>query len=281
VDQLHRIGVRGIEFCGGGEPTLNPHLAEAIDRIGDLGIHYGLLTNGTYVGEDLRNRLVAGAMYCRISIESASEETFNDYKKPMDPGAEFSGITANVRELVQKRNKRKQETKLQISLKYAIDRNNSQDVGPAIALGETLGVDSVQFKLIRNVSSEIKNHAQIRELIRRIHEAQMSTNSRMRVICDLTKSRLQEPCWLSPLQTTIDPFGDVYICCYFRHRKDAHRLGNIFQKDINDIWYSSHHWEKIKGIKIDDCNKYDCRFHYYNRLMKRLVIEDIGQLHFV
>jgi hypothetical protein len=34
-------------------------------------------------------------------------------------------------------------------------------------------------------------------------------------------------------------------------------------------------------INTDDCNKYDCRFHSYNKMMRRLILEDIGQLHFV
>jgi hypothetical protein len=55
----------------------------------------------------------------------------------------------------------------------------------------------------------------------------------------------------------------------------------MFQKDLQDIWFSQEHWSKVSSIDIEDCNKYDCRFHYYNELMYNLVIEDVGQLAFI
>ena len=279
VDQLQEIGVRGIEFCGGGEPTLNPHLPEVIDRIVAHNIHFGLLTNGTYLTQSLQKRLVEKGSYCRISIESAQSETFNYYKKPINKNAGLERIVENINSLVNLRNHAVPDTKLQISIKYSIDQNNLTDVKKAAELADELMVDSVQFKLIRNMPSEIKDESIVERLTEKLEEVKY--NNKLRIVHDLSKSKLINACWLSPLQVTIDPLGDVYICCYYRHRKQTHRLGNLFQNDLKDIWYSQKHWEKIRGIDIDDCNKYDCRFHNYNNLMKNLIIEDVGQLHFI
>ena len=84
IDQLHSIGVRGIEFCGGGEPTLNQHLPGTIDRMVGHGVHFGILTNGTNLTKQLQEKLVKFGSYCRISIESALEKTFDYYKKPIN-----------------------------------------------------------------------------------------------------------------------------------------------------------------------------------------------------
>lgn len=281
IQQLHDIGVKSVEFCGGGEPTLNPHLTKALDLMVVLGLSFGFLTNGTNLTDELIERLVKHGSYCRISLESGSEETFNITKRPINKAASFSRVVENIKNLVRLRNERRAVTKLQISIKYSIDQMNYQDVVKAVELAERLHVDSIQFKMIRNMPTEIKEENIINNLMKTLEEVAIYKNS-LRVLYDLRKSRLETKCWLSPLQVTIDPYGDVYICCYYRHRPHKkHCLGNMFSKSLRDIWYSDEHWEKINNIDTEECNRYDCRFHYYNKLMWDLVMEDIGQLHFV
>ncbi len=280
IDQLAGIGIKGIEFCGGGEPTLHPYLPQIIDRLAANDISSGLLTSGTNLTVNLRKKLVKHGSYCRISLESASEEIFNKYKRPISKKAGFLHVIENISSLVKLRNERLPNTRLQISIKYSIDRNNYQDVPKVVRLADKLKVDSIQYKLIRNMPSELKD----KKVIGRLHKELMAMNNdfpNLRIMPGLAKSKLRTKCWLSPLQLTVDPFGDVYICCYYRHRAKKHLLGNLLRNELKHIWYSQNHWDKIRGIQKTDCNKYDCRFHYYNELMWELVAEDIGQLRFI
>ena len=47
VDQFAALGVLGMEFTGGGEPTLHPKLDEMIEYIHAKGIKIGIVTNGS------------------------------------------------------------------------------------------------------------------------------------------------------------------------------------------------------------------------------------------
>jgi len=47
VDQFAALGVLGMEFTGGGEPTLHPKLDEMIEYIHNKGIKIGIVTNGS------------------------------------------------------------------------------------------------------------------------------------------------------------------------------------------------------------------------------------------
>lgn len=47
VDQFAELGVLGMEFTGGGEPTLHPQLDYMIDYIHKKGIKIGIVTNGS------------------------------------------------------------------------------------------------------------------------------------------------------------------------------------------------------------------------------------------
>lgn len=281
LDELLSIGIRSVEFCGGGEPTLHAYLPKAIDRLVANGIAFGLLTNGTNLTDEIMEKLAEHGSYCRISMEASSREMFDRYKNPRNGKAGFAVVKGNIEGIVAVRNALLPGSRLQISLKYSVDMNNRGDAVKAVELARSLGVDSVQFKCIRNVPSEITDEGIIQELKDGLEEEKLKYPA-FRVLVNLEKSRLEKcRCWLSPLQLTVDPFGDVYICCYYRHRMESHRLGNIIRQDLRSVWYSREHWLKISEIDPKECNQYDCRFHYYNELMHELVIQDNGQLCFI
>ena len=69
VDALALYGTKAIEFSGGGEPTLWPHLADAVDYIHDKGISLSLITNGLSL-DLLSNDTIKKFSWIRISIQS-------------------------------------------------------------------------------------------------------------------------------------------------------------------------------------------------------------------
>ena len=280
INQLIDIGVKGIEFCGGGEPTLHPSLPKIIDKLIENNISFGFLTNGTNLTQKLQRNLVEHGSYCRVSLESATENMFKLCKRPISKKAGFKNVIKNIENLVKLRNEYLPKTKLQISVKYTVDSNNYYDAPKAVNLANKLKVDSIQFKMIRNVPSELKDKKIINGLKEKIRGTKKKYPN-LKIIANFDKSKLRTKCWLSPLQLVVDPYGDVYICCYYHHRANEHRLGNMLKNKLKNIWYSAKRWEQLANIKISDCNKYDCRFHYYNDLMQKLVVDDIGQLNFI
>lgn len=280
IDQLIDLGVQGVEFGGGGEPTLHSSLPKVIDMLIKNNISFGMLTNGTNLTKELQLRFVENGSYCRIGLDSATEKVFNHYKRPKNKNAGLKSVIRNIEDLIRLRNKLRNHTNLQISIKYSVDSNNYSDILRALSLADKLKVDSIQFKLIRNMPSKLKSTKILKSLHKSIEETK-NKYPQLRIISNFEKSALKMQCWLSPLQLVIDAYGDVYICCYYRHRSNSHCLGNIFKSRLKDIWYSQNHWTKIKNIKKADCNKFDCRFHYYNELLHELVIDKVGQLNFI
>ena len=84
-----------------------------------------------------------------------------------------------------------------------------------------------------------------------------------------------------PVQIMIDALGDVYVCCYYRHRKKTHAFGNVLKTPLKKIWYSRAHLKAIQSIKIKECNVLDCRFAVYNDLMHEMMIKDRAQFDFI
>jgi MoaA/NifB/PqqE/SkfB family radical SAM enzyme len=69
VDVLKRYGTKAIEFSGGGEPLLWPHLEKAVDVVRGKGIKISLITNGLA----LKNIDTSKFDWIRISVVSMEQ----------------------------------------------------------------------------------------------------------------------------------------------------------------------------------------------------------------
>jgi|TARA_R110001583_G_scaffold2787_13_gene19562 pyruvate-formate lyase-activating enzyme len=54
LDSFRKIGVTGVEFTGGGEPTLHPQFEEIAKYAKSLGFSLGVCTNGALIGKNRR-----------------------------------------------------------------------------------------------------------------------------------------------------------------------------------------------------------------------------------
>lgn len=274
---LYELGVRGTEFCGGGEPTLHPDLAELMREAHGYGMRFGLLTNGTKCRGELAEALVDCASYVRVGFDGATAATMDRVKRPKAPDATFDAVCENVRAMLRLRGER--GTSVRISMKVVLDNTNYREVPDCVALARELGVDSIQFKAARLCPTEL-NDAECVEVHRMLRDARRD-HPGLPVVGGVDKLNMVSPCWLTPLQTMIDARGDVYLCCYYIHRKGSHTIGNCFETPLRDLWYSDRHWEAIRGIQPGECNNLDCRFVKYNDIMTQLLLENDGQFEFI
>jgi radical SAM protein with 4Fe4S-binding SPASM domain len=283
INELVFLGVKGIEFSGGGEPLIDKNTAYNIRKLKDKDISTGVLTNGSFFSGDIQKAIIENSSYIRISLESGSNEGFKK-AKGINDNKEFPKIIENIKRGINLREKTGSE--IDISIKYTIGAHNYQDIENAVLLAIDLGVDSIQFKSYQNVDSvelikdstknlegKVGTITKTKMDLKRIKETYDGKNTR--IIGNLEKTPLKKRCWLSPLITVIDALGDVYLCSYYRHRQKTHKIGNLLpNKSFNEIWYSDKHIKAIKNTKIEECNKYDCRFHEYNEIAEKIIKDE-------
>lgn len=274
---LRDLGVEAVEFCGGGEPTMHPLFTEMVLWLKENKMSVGLLTNGTRLRGEMASALVDCASYVRVGFDGATAETVDKVKRPRTPEARFDAVCKNIRELVELRDAR--GTGVRISIKVVLDQNNFHEIEKAVQLADELGVDSIQFKAARLVASELTQEQSVHV----DHElaAVRQKYPRMIVVGGTKKINMTTQCWLTPLQLTVDPLGEVFLCCYYRHRKEAHSIGNCFAEPLEKLWYSDKHWEAIRGIQPCECNNLDCRFVEYNKILDAVMVDDDAQFEFI
>lgn len=70
LDDLARLGLKSVEFTGGGEPTMYPCLNNLIELADGLKLRIGLITNGLLLTKKVNQRYLDMLDWVRISMNS-------------------------------------------------------------------------------------------------------------------------------------------------------------------------------------------------------------------
>ena len=269
IDELADGGTEAIEFCGGGEPSLHPSLTEFVLRGGARGIKFSMLTNGTTLTPHFLSEALPHFSYLRLTLDAADAAMYAR-TRPAKSGNPWEKVLGNFRALVAER-KRQGLEKLAVSAKFLLSKINAHQLEAMAALACELGASSAQFKALRldpnELSAEEANDVEHR-LVR------LRATSPIPVLGSVGKIVMTKPCILTPLQVTIDAHGDVYLCCYFTHRKERHSIGNISQMRFSDVWGADRHRAAIAGIQPKECSNLDCRFVRYHDVVDKWMSDE-------
>ncbi len=265
MGELADAGVRGIDFCGGGEPLLTPYALDLLKYIKMLKMEFGIISNGTHFSGDLMKYIVEEGKYIRISFDSIIHELYTEMKG-VDKCLQVFENIKNACEY-----KKKVKGKCQILVRIGLTKKNATLMNVSKTMMELmkLDIDGISFKIMRECGEEIDKNviASIQEYVIQREMAELVKGSAKKVIFDLEKTTIDRKCWLSPIHTTIMGDGNVYLCCYFQNRKKDHCFGNILDNSFKSVWLSKEHKEAIEKISIEVCNRYDCKYHIYNKVM--------------
>jgi MoaA/NifB/PqqE/SkfB family radical SAM enzyme len=135
----HLGRVQSVDFTGGGEPLLQPNLAEWIVDASRAGCKTGFLSNGLLLSEKrLKEILAAGVNWLCISIDGASPEMYNNIRV----GSDFDRVCENVANIARYRSGRSPK----LMLNFVLMDLNSHEMQEIVQLASRLGVDQVNFK---------------------------------------------------------------------------------------------------------------------------------------
>jgi MoaA/NifB/PqqE/SkfB family radical SAM enzyme len=282
IDELHRAGVKGVIFIGGGEPLAQKGMPAPILRCSKLGIKVGLTTNGFLI-----KRYIEAISECvswtRVSVDAACQETFSTFR-PSNIPSSFSKITANIELLAKSKNG---------LLGYSfllIERDNPRDDGivtnvhevyEAARLAKELGCDYFEFKpMVDKYHNLIPLSPNAREsLAAQMGKIQSLNKDGFRVIAPGSISHLlngrsiDQPknyttCPAMEMRTLITPKG-IYPCPYKRGYEEL-KLGDIDTR-FDEYWISQKRHELAARVNPSkDCPFY-CIRHRMNITLLSLV----------
>ena len=253
VDEIAALGVEGLEFGGGGEPTIHKDCFRIAKHAKDRGLQVGMLTNAARFDVPLA---LESFRYIRLGID-AHEDGLYQRVKGTTAGT-FAKTEKNCRELIKARNDAGLKTP-RIGVKHLIGKKNAPFLSELVEWARGIGADYVHFKAEHNSPDSLTaedrlNYGAILGIIKATYPGFVKG--------DLNFLQGKHHCFMSPIHAVLDAKGNLNQCCYFTEDKD--QIGNVFDDGFETVWFSKRHAEVRAAKTVEGCNKFDCRWHLYN-----------------
>lgn len=132
MEECARLGVRAIQFTGGGEPTVHPDHLAIFDYAQSLDMRTALVTNGVRL--DSLNDAIRSMAWIRVSVDAGSPHT---YARTRGVSASmWSKVWANVGRLAGFRGK--------LGVGFVVTNENYREVAACARLCADHGVDNMR-----------------------------------------------------------------------------------------------------------------------------------------
>ena len=234
--ELRNIGVLNVVFTG-GEIFLREDILDIIQVARKLHMRVILLSNGTLLNQDIASRLV------KMHITQFSTTLFSLNSEIHDG---ITGIKGSMNILLDNLQILK-SLGINVHVKTPLMNCNVNDYNsikkyceknffiyrPGIRIFAKLDGDSSPTEMVVSKSK-------LKELIREIDNEGKDV-----------QLNYEEACAALKYSFYIDCHGDVYPCNSY-----LLKVGNVFEQNIKDIWYSSEIYKEIRNFKkvsLDNC----------------------------
>lgn len=253
IDEIAKLGVEGLEFGGGGEPTIHKDCFQIAKYAVEHGMQVGMLTNAARFDVPMA---VEYFRYIRLGVDAHNDELYQKVKGTRS--GVFAKTEANCRELIEYRNKIGRWFP-RIGVKHLIGMKNVGYLRELVDWAKDIGADYVHFKAEHN-SPDSLDAAQRESFGAILNDLKKELPGFIKGDLNFLQGKFQ--CFMSPIHSVLDAHGNLNQCCYFT--EDVDQIGNVFKNGFENVWFSDRHEQVRKAKTIDGCNKFDCRWHLYN-----------------
>lgn len=282
LDDCKQLGVKAVQFTGGGEPTVHPDHVNVFSSCLDKGMDMALVTNGVRMLEKLINVLMRSA-WVRISIDAGTSKTYGSLRRVNEHS--FNVVIKNIEALVKEKRKTNSEYPT-IGVGFVVCKENWQEVLQCSKLAKELGVDNVRISAVFQIDGAEYFDSWYEECYNLCKEAESLTDNRFKVfnnfanrVDDLTQ---QSPdysfCGIQRMQTYIGADLNVYRCCVLAYNPRG-KLGSIKDARLFDLWNSEEIKEKFNSFDAKGCPQ--CMYNDKNRAILQGVSEPDRHANFI
>jgi len=237
IDSMYRK-LTWLIFYFQGEPYINPKFLDMVRYAHEKGIYTITSTNGHFLHpENARKTILSGLDRILISIDGATQEVYEQYRKE----GELSTVLQGAKNLVQAKKEMNSSTP-HIVFQMLVVKPNEHQIEEVRRMAREIGVDEVKLKTAQVYDYE--NGNDLIPTLEQYSRYQQDTSGKWQV-----KNKLLNHCWKLWHACVITWDGMVVPCCF---DKDAtHRLGDLRLNSFAEIWkgmaYRQFRQQLLKG----------------------------------
>lgn len=245
LSEAAEMGIVQAHFSG-GEPTLRSDLSDLVAHAFSAGLYTNLITQGTFLEDDLLERLLErGLDHVQISIQAPQKEL----------GDLIAGTAVHARKFeVLERVARK---RVALTLNCVLHRLNHDCIEEVIALAERLQIRRLELANVQFYGWAYRNRLALmptREQVERGREVVANARDRLRGVMEITYvlpdyfGEFPKPCmngWGSTF-ITVTPNGRALPCPAAAAIRTLH-FENVRERSLRDIWTNSRAFNDYRG----------------------------------
>jgi hypothetical protein len=301
-------GVEAICIAGGGEPLLNPHTPEFIDRVTAHGVQVGLVTNGTRLLEAVD--AMSQCTWIGISVDAGTDATFNRLKGLPPASTALTLLADNIAILIDYAKKHHlrlgySHPSYGVSYKYLLyNRDNLGEMYQAAKLAKAIGCKNIHFRPAGTPWDKIGTPGEItftredielfQEQIAQVLELDDDTFSVYGVThkfsSQFSRANYFRQCHAIFMTGVLEPPSgpapevDAFIlglCCDRRGDGKLELVSNAVDfEDINRAWGKKSHWRLHDRILVaEECPR--CTYQPHNEIFEEVILNDSMTYKFV
>jgi MoaA/NifB/PqqE/SkfB family radical SAM enzyme len=271
------MGLRAVEFTGGGEPTVHPDLGRFLKVAKMLKLDSALITNGILLHrrqDDLISIVKDTCAWVRVSIDAATPDVYKRVRPPVGGNPRnFSDATEAVRDL--RRNRDLFGIGPTIGVGFVVQRENWEEIHAATRLARDLGADNIRISGLFTPSGE-SYHAEYAEAAKdlewRAIEDFDSPHFRVygrfsQKIRDLHDRPDYLTCHYQRFTTYLGADANLYRCCVTAYSTPGllARLSD-HGMSLKKAWQSKEVRDRLENFDARACVR--CQFNDRNRAIE-------------
>lgn len=271
IRECSAMGVKAIQFTGGGEPTVHPYSNEIFNFAQRLGIKTALVTNGTKLPP---KEILERFQWIRVSLDAGSEEIYEKVRE----SKRWPRVMENLELLGKLENP-------YVGVGFVVTKENFGGLSQACRIVKGFGLPYVRVAAMfsENGTDYYKAHfGLIRTEITRAKALESDTFK----VVDLFGRRIEDLnlgipkysfCGYQQLTVYIGGDLNVYRCCTTAYTTHG-QIGSLKNQSFRQ-WWEKEAWDAYREFNAHSCHH--CQFNAQNEILAQVVSNEPMHSEFV
>lgn len=269
LDEFKELGVLGVQFTGGGEPTVHPDHEALFERALELGLRCSLVSNGVKWSSPMIRAVLPDFDWVRVSIDAGGEAEYAAIRNT--PAQYWHRVWSNVRALAAAIKERKGRCVLGVG--FVVTPDNWKQIPDFMAQAAASGAHNARLTAMFSPDNEkpfVSAYPEIKTLIAKTRAIFQTAAF---AIYDNFGSRFEDLVQHAPdykfcsyQYYTAYVGGDLnaYRCCLLAYNKRGQMPGgNLKDRSFVDFWNSPERKADMENLDARGCER--CQFSTKNR----------------
>lgn len=278
LHEIKKAGALGVQFTGGGEPTVHPHHEDLFSLCLELGLKASLVSNGDRWSDMLIEEILPQFSWVRVSIDAGTQQTYSKIRRVSS--RHWDRVWKNVVHLAIQIQKVHSTTAL--GLGYVVTPDSFEEIVEFTKLAKCSGAHNVRFSAMFSNDDDkpfLKIYDRVKQLLAEAKETyasetfQIYDNFGTRVHDLQQHSPDYKFCGYQWFTTYIGADLNPYRCCVYSYNNRG-RIANANLKNtkFDDFWHSEERKKDFLEFDATGCER--CQFNNKNRAINYMLQDD-------